>query len=137
MDAIAIAQLVLRVLLAAAFVAFGLSHRWWRVQKTLIETVIPSALIGAADGAAASRRAMAIANGLLAASVIGGLALLAPWELVRLSAGIALAALVLTVAVVRFLDSRAFWSEPAFRGELVLDWTVSAAVPALIVISVL
>lgn len=137
MDALAIAQLALRVLFAAAFVAFGLSHRLWRVQKLLIETVIPTALIRAADGSAASRRAMAIANGMLAASVVGGLCLLAPWEPVRLTAGIALAGVVLAVGVVRFLDSRASWSEPAFRGELALDWGLSAAAPALIIASVL
>lgn len=137
MDVIEIAQLVLRIVFALAFAALGLSFRLWRVQKLLIETAIPTALIGSAGGVAASRRAMAIANGMLAASVIGGLGLLAPWEPVRLTAGIALAGLVLAVGVLRFLDSRTSWSEPAFRGELALDWSASAVVPALVILSVL
>lgn len=137
MDAISIAQLVLRMLLAVAFVALGLSHRWWRIQKLLIETAVPSALIGTGSTVAQSRRAMAIANGILAVSVVGGLGLLAPWGVVRLAAGLVLASLVLAVGVMRFLESRSSWSEPAFRGELALDWSISAAVPALIIVSVL
>lgn len=136
-DVLEVAQLVLRLLLAAAFVTLGLSQRWWRIQKYLIEFVIPSALVGEGDTQTTTRRAVAIANSLLVACIVGGLGLLAPWEPVRLVVGVALAGLVLAVGVVRFLDSRASWSEPAFRAELALDWSASALAPVLIVLAVL
>ncbi|MGM1030351.1 MAG: hypothetical protein ACQEWM_10890 [Actinomycetota bacterium] len=136
MDALAIAQLVLRILLAALLIGFALSHPWFRVRKMLIETVIPARLAGS-DPAAASARMVAIANGLLVVCALAGLALLAPWSGVRLGAGIAIAALALAAALVRFADSREGWSEPAFRGELALEWSASAVLPVLVVLAVL
>lgn len=136
MDALEIAQLVLRILLAAALVALGLSQRWWRIQKYLMEFVIPGALVGQGAVEAQTRRARAIANGMLAASVVGGIALLAPWEPVRFAVGMLLAVCALAIGVWRFLGSRAYWREPAFRGELALDWSASAVAPALIALAV-
>jgi hypothetical protein len=136
-DALEAAQLVLRVLLAAAFVVLGLSQRWWRIQKYLIEFAIPNAVVGEGDVETTTRRAVAIANSLLATSVVGGIALLAPWPLVNLIAGLILAGLVVVVGVMHFLESRTSWSEPAFRGELALAWGASSLAPVLIVLAVL
>ncbi|WP_404311593.1 hypothetical protein LG314_09535 [Agrococcus terreus] len=142
MDPLEVAQLVLRIALALAFVLLGLSRPVWRIRKALIETVIPSAVVGRADGAVATRRMLGVANALLATSVVGGLAMLAPWEAVRVAGALVLAALVLAALVLALgaqplAGLRRHWAEPAFRGELALQVVGVLALPAALVLSVL
>lgn len=137
MDPLRIAQLVLRIVLAIAFVGLGLSHPVWRIRKAIVETVLPSALVDGLDGAAATRRMVGAANAILATSAIGGLALFAPWHGVQVAAAIVLAALVLLLGAQHLASFREHWAEPAFRGELLLQATGVLVVPALLVVAVL
>lgn len=136
-DPLEVAQLVLRIALALAFVLLGLPRPVWRIRKALIETVIPSAVVGRADGAVATRRMLGVANALLATSVVGGLAMLAPWEAVRVAGALVLAALVLALGAQPLAGLRRHWAEPAFRGELALQVVGVLALPAALVLSVL
>lgn len=91
MDAFAIAQLVLRIILAVVFVGMGLTHFVPRVRRTMA-AMIPSGLAGAER-----RWALPLVTASGVAEVLGGIGLLAPWWGVRFAAGIALIALLIAV----------------------------------------
>lgn len=91
MDAFALAQLVLRILLAVLFVGMGAAHFVPRVRRTM-GAMIPVGLAGP------GRRwvpALVTASGI--AEILGGLGLLAPWWGMRFTAGLALIALLILV----------------------------------------
>ncbi|WP_072314130.1 DoxX family protein [Agrococcus sp. Marseille-P2731] len=91
MDAFAIAQLVLRIILALVFVGMGLTHFVPRVRRTMA-AMIPARLAGPER-----RRALPLVTISGVAEVLGGIGLLAPWWGVRFAAGIALIALLIAV----------------------------------------
>ncbi|WP_413318939.1 hypothetical protein AA0Z99_01915 [Agrococcus sp. 1P02AA] len=91
MDAFALAQLVLRIILALVFVGMGLTHFVPRVRRTMA-AMIPAGIAGPER-----RRALPLVTISGVAEVLGGIGLLAPWWGVRFAAGIALIALLIAV----------------------------------------
>jgi uncharacterized membrane protein len=91
MDAFALAQLVLRIILAVVFVGMGAAHFVPRVQRTMA-AMIPAPLAGPDRRWATT---LVIVSGI--AEIVGGLGLLAPWWPVRFAAGLALIALLIAV----------------------------------------
>lgn len=91
MDPFAIVQLVLRILLAVAFVGMGATHFIPRVRRTMA-AMIPASLAGPERRWA---RPLVTASGV--AEILGGIGLLAPWWGLRFAAGIALIALLVAV----------------------------------------
>ena len=91
MDAFAIAQLVLRIILALVFVGMGITHFVPRVGRAM-EAMIPAGLAGPEGRWAPT---LVTASGI--AEILGGLGLLAPWWGVRFAAGLALIALLIAV----------------------------------------
>jgi uncharacterized membrane protein len=91
MDAFALAQLVLRIILALVFVGMGITHFVPRVRRAM-EAMVPAGLAGPER-----RRAPALVAISGVAEILGGLALLAPWWGVRFAAGIGLIALLIAV----------------------------------------
>ncbi|WAC65369.1 DoxX family membrane protein [Agrococcus sp. SL85] len=91
MDAFSIAQLVLRILLAVAFVAMGASHFVPRVRRTMA-AMIPAGIAGPER-----RRALPLVTISGVAEILGGLGLLAPWWEVRFAAAIGIIALLVAV----------------------------------------
>ncbi|WP_347756457.1 DoxX family membrane protein [Agrococcus sp. ProA11] len=91
MDPFAIAQLVLRIILAAAFIGMGITHFVPRVRRTMA-AMIPAGLAGPERGWAVP---LVTISGI--AEIVGGLGLLAPWWGVRFAAGLALVALLIAV----------------------------------------
>jgi uncharacterized membrane protein len=91
MDAFAIAQLVLRIILALVFIGMGITHFVPRVRRAM-ESMIPAGLAGPARRWAPT---LVTASGI--GEILGGLGLLAPWWGVRFAAGLALIALLIAV----------------------------------------
>ncbi len=91
MDAFAIVQLVLRILLAVVFIGMGAAHFVPRVRRSMA-AMIPAGIAGPDRSRAATL--VAISG---AAEILGGLGLLAPWWGVRFAAGLALIALLIAV----------------------------------------
>lgn len=91
MDAFAIVQLVLRIILAVIFIGMGLTHFVPRVRRTMA-AMIPAALAGKER-----RWALPLVTASGVAEILGGIGLLAPWWGVRFAAGIALIALLVAV----------------------------------------
>lgn len=91
MDAFAIAQLVLRIILALVFIGMGATHFVPRVRRTMA-AMIPSSLTGPDR-----RWALPFVTISGVAEILGGLGLLAPWWGVRFAAGLALIALLIAV----------------------------------------
>ena len=91
MDAFAIAQLVLRIILAAVFIGMGAAHFVPRVKRTMA-AMIPAPLAGPERRWAPS---LVVVSGI--AEILGGLGLLAPWWGVRFAAALALIALLIAV----------------------------------------
>ena len=91
MDAFAIAQLVLRIILAVIFVGMGATHFVPRVRRTM-GAMIPAGLAGPHRSWAPT---LVTVSGI--AEILGGLGLRAPWWGVRFAAGLALIALLVAV----------------------------------------
>ncbi|KAA6432838.1 DoxX family membrane protein [Agrococcus sediminis] len=91
MDAFALAQLVLRILLAVVFIGMGAAHFVPRVRRTM-GAMIPAGLAGPDR-----RWAPTLVTVSGVAEILGGLGLLAPWWGVRFAAGLALIALLILV----------------------------------------
>ena len=91
MDAFAIAQLVLRIILAVIFIGMGITHFLPRVRRTMA-AMIPAGIAGPDRKRA---RPLVTASGV--AEILGGIGLLAPWWGVRFAAGLALIALLVAV----------------------------------------
>ncbi|UOW01077.1 DoxX family membrane protein [Agrococcus sp. SCSIO52902] len=91
MDAFALVQLVLRILLAVVFIGMGAAHFVPRVRRTM-GAMIPAGLAGPDR-----RWAPTLVTVSGVAEILGGLGLLAPWWGVRFAAGLALIALLILV----------------------------------------
>ncbi|MGC5078220.1 DoxX family membrane protein [Agrococcus sp. DT81.2] len=91
MDAFAIAQLVLRIILAFVFVGMGAAHFVPRVRRTMA-AMIPASLAGPERRWAPT---LVVVSGI--AEILGGIGLLAPWWGVRFAAALALIALLIAV----------------------------------------
>lgn len=91
MDAFAITQLVLRIILAAVFLGMGAAHFVPRVRRTMA-SMIPSPLAGPERRWAPT---LVVVSGV--AEILGGLGLLAPWWGVRFAAALGLIALLIAV----------------------------------------
>ncbi|MEV7529034.1 DoxX family membrane protein [Agrococcus sediminis] len=91
MDAFALVQLVLRILLAVIFIGMGAAHFVPRVRRTM-GAMIPAGLAGPDR-----RWAPTLVTVSGVAEILGGLGLLAPWWGVRFAAGLALIALLILV----------------------------------------
>ncbi|MCR8671340.1 hypothetical protein [Agrococcus sp. HG114] len=91
MDAFALVQLVLRIILALVFVGMGITHFVPRVRRAMA-AMIPAGLAGPER-----RWAPALVTVSGVAEVVGGLALLTPWWIVRFVAGLGLIALLIAV----------------------------------------
>ncbi|WP_241249053.1 DoxX family membrane protein [Agrococcus sp. KRD186] len=91
MDAFAIVQLVLRIILAAVFIGMGVTHFLPRVRRTM------AAMIPAGFAGPERKRALPLVTISGVAEILGGIGLLAPWWGVRFAAGLALIALLVAV----------------------------------------
>lgn len=91
MDPFAIAQLVLRIILALVFIGMGATHFVPRVRRTM------AAMIPAGFAGPERRRALPLVTASGVAEILGGIGLLAPWWGVRFAAGLALIALLIAV----------------------------------------
>lgn len=91
MDPFAIAQLVLRIILAVVFIVMGVTHFLPRVRRTMA-AMIPASLAGPDRRWA---KPLVTASGV--AEILGGIGLLAPWWGVRFAAGLAVIALLVAV----------------------------------------
>ncbi|ROR64794.1 DoxX family protein [Agrococcus jenensis] len=91
MDAFAIAQLVLRIILAAVFLGMGAAHFVPRVKRTMA-AMVPAPLAGPERRWAAT---LVVISGV--AEILGGLGLLTPWWPVRFAAALGLIALLIAV----------------------------------------
>lgn len=91
MDSFAIAQLVLRIILAVVFIGMGVTHFLPRVRRTMA-AMIPASMAG-------RDRAWAVPLVTISgvAEILGGIGLLAPSWGVRFAAGLALIALLIAV----------------------------------------
>ncbi|MCH1882436.1 DoxX family membrane protein [Agrococcus sp. ARC_14] len=91
MDAFAIVQLVLRIILAVVFIGMGATHFVPRVRRTMA-AMIPAGLAGPDRRWA---RPFVTISGV--AEILGGIGLLAPWWGLRFAAGVGLIALLIAV----------------------------------------
>ena len=91
MDAFAIAQLVLRILLAVLFIGMGAAHFVPRVRRTM------GAMIPAGFAGRERRWAPMLVTATGVVEILGGLGLLAPWWGVRFAAGLVLIAVLVAV----------------------------------------
>lgn len=91
MDVAQIALIVLRIILAVAFVGMGATHFVPAVARTMA-AMIPPAL---RRKGLPSPQALVVITGVC--EIAGGLALLSPWQPLRMAAGIALAVFLVAV----------------------------------------
>lgn len=122
MDALDVAQLGLRILLAAACVVVGAVHFPYRGRKLVAETMVPSRLAGS-DPARQTSRMTAIVTALGVVWVAAGVGLLAPWPGARVGAALILIALIATLALVA--------AHAELQARRVSDASVGLVLPAL------